>query len=210
MTDPGSARPRVHPDTSIVRRALRRFTLGSGPLRRNSDRCQFLARLLLVCSVALAVPIALAAASSTHDQALVEGLQQSRDRHQVDAELLADPPVVTIASDAVLQPPTRATAAWPGPPGHRHTGLVAVPAGARAGSTVPVWVDRDGELTPEPLDERDAVADAIRMAVGTYLLLTTLAVGVHMVLLAALDRSRLRRWAAEWAATEPGWRGTVG
>ena len=44
------------PEASAIRRWLRRFTLGRGPLRRGSDRVQVVGRVVLVLSVALAPP----------------------------------------------------------------------------------------------------------------------------------------------------------
>jgi hypothetical protein len=198
----------VDVDRWTASQALRRFALGSGPLKRTSDQLQFLARVLLVCSLVTAIPVALVVASVVHVQALTEATAQSLERHQVDAELVADPPILTSVGADVPQTP-RATAVWPGPSGREHTGLVAVPTGARAGSTVPIWIDRDGDLTTRPLDSGGAVARAAGMAAGTYLLISALAVTVYLAFLAALDRSRLRRWAAEWAVTEPVWTGTV-
>ena len=183
--------------------ALRRFTLGSGPLKRTSDRVQFLARVLLVCSLAGAVPVALVVASVTHAQVAAEAAAQSLARHQVDAALLADP-VATRGADDV--PPTsRAPAVWSGPSGEEHSGALVVPAGAEAGSTVVVWIDRTGGLTTRPLDGGDALGTAVAMATGTFLCLSSLAVGLYLAFAASLDRSRLRRWAADWAVVEPVW-----
>jgi hypothetical protein len=189
---------------SASSRALRSFTLGSGPLKRTSDRIELLARVLLVCGLAMAIPVALVVASVTHTQVVAETRAQSLARHQVDADLVADPVVATRAAEDV--PPTsRAPAVWSGPSGEEHTGALVVPAGAAVGSTVPIWVDRDGELTTRPLDRGAAVARAVAMAVGTYLCLSSLAAGGYLAVGASLDRSRLRRWAAEWAVIEPEW-----
>ena len=178
--------------------------MGSGPLKRTSDRLQFLARLLLVCSLAAAIPVALIVASVVHAQALTEATAQSLERHQVDAELVADPPVIAGVADDFPRA-LRAPAVWRPPSGREHGGLVVVPAGARVGSIVPIWVDQDGDLTTRPLDGEGVLTRAVDMAVGTYLLTSSLAVGVYLAFLVALDHSRLRRWAADWAVTEPVW-----
>ena len=187
---------------------LRRFTLGSGPLKRTSDRFQFLARVLLVCTLVTAVPVALVVASTARAQALVDGAAQAQVRHQVEAALVEDPPLLT-GLDDTSPPPARASAVWSGPLGEEHTGLVVVPRTARTGSTVLVWIDRDGGLTTAPLDAGDATARAAGLATGTYLLVSVLAVLAYLAVQAALDRSRLRGWAADWAAVEPVWRRMV-
>jgi len=194
----------VDEDRYPAHQAMRRFTLGSGPLKRTSDRLQFLARVLLVCSLATGIPVALVVASVVHAQGLTEATAQSHDRHEVDAELVTDPPVIASVADD-LPRVLRASAVWRPPSGGEHRGLLVVPAGARAGSTVPVWVDQDGDLTTRPLDGDGVVARAVDMAVGTYLLTSSVAVGVYLAFLAALDSSRLRRWAADWEVTEPVW-----
>jgi hypothetical protein len=200
----GPPHPAADEEDSAASRALRRFTLGSGPLKRTSDRLQFLARVLLACSLVTTIPVALVVASVTRAQALTEATAQALARHQVDAELVADPTVTSRGADDV--PPTsRAPATWSGPSGEEHTGALVVPAGAEAGSTVPIWVDRDGELTTRPLDGGDAVGRSVAMAAGTFLCLSSLAAGIYLAFGASLERSRLRRWAAGWAVIEPQW-----
>jgi hypothetical protein len=189
---------------STARRALRWLSPGSAPLRRTEDRIELLARLLLIGSLLIGVAVALVVASVSHASALTEAAAQSVERQQVDAVLVADPPALTSLAEDV-PPVRRAAAEWHGPPGGAHAGLVVVPMGARAGSTVSIWVDRDGDLTTRPLGSGDAVARAVGMAAGTFLCLSALAVGLFVTVLNALDRSRLRRWAADWAAVEPVW-----
>jgi hypothetical protein len=194
----------VEQNGAAARRALRRFTLGSGPLKRTSDRVQFLARVLLVCSLATTVPVALVVASVTHARVVAEATAQALTRHQVDAELLADPVVATRGADDV-PPASRAPVLWSGPSGEEHTGALVVPVGAEAGSTVPVWVDRAGDLTTRPLDGGDALGSAVAMAAGTLLCVSSFAAGLYLAFGASLDRRRLRRWAADWAVVEPVW-----
>jgi hypothetical protein len=194
----------VTAERSTTGEALRRFTLGSGPLKRTSDRAQFLARVLLVCTLAAAVPVALVVASLAHAQAVTEVAAQSLERHQVDAELLADPTVITRGSDDI-PPSSRAPVVWSGPAGGERTGDAAVSLSARAGSTVRIWVDQDGDLTSRPLDAADAVAQAVAAGAVVYLWTSTSAAAVYLAFRASLDRRRLRRWAAEWAAVEPEW-----
>ena len=47
------------------RRAVRGFTLGSGPLKRGSDRVQMVARLVVLLAVVAAPGFAVAAATAT-------------------------------------------------------------------------------------------------------------------------------------------------
>jgi len=98
-------------------------------------------------------------------------------------------------------------ARWTGPDGTRRTGNVPAPAGARAGSTLMVWVDAAGRLTVPPLQlwevrgQAAAAAIVASMTVGLVLLCGgQLAHGL-------LGRRRLAAWGADWRAIEPQWTG---
>src|SRR3954453_7526767 len=79
------------PDNSrSAQRLLRWFVLGSGPLKRGSDRLQVLARVLLVITVVGAVPVALAVVTATFSQAQAAAAVEAADRHHVRATLLTD------------------------------------------------------------------------------------------------------------------------
>jgi hypothetical protein len=184
--------------------ALRRFTLGSGPLKRGSDRLQVLARVLLLCTLLVAVPIALAVATSTGSRARIQAAAQVAERHQVSARLLEDAPWTSAGADDVAAR-SPAQAVWTGPSGIEQEVLVLVPAGSPAGTTVGLWADRDGRLAQEPLSEGDIVASSVGHALLTLFLIATSAVAAYLSLRKLLDRGRSRRWAAEWVVVEPVW-----
>jgi hypothetical protein len=177
---------------------LRRFTLGSGPLKRTSDRLQFLSRLVLLLAVLVVVPLSAVVGSSVSGHLHAVARQQAAVRTSVPATLLFD----AATGDRATTP---TTAAWAGADGVPRTGAVPAPAGARAGSVVRVWVDTAGTLTTAPLGDGDIAADTIAAVVlgpGSALALLGLA---HVVLVTVLDRRRARRWAEGWAAVEPLW-----
>jgi len=182
----------------------RRFTLGSGPLKRLSDRLQFLARLLLLCSLVAALPMSVSVGTATLAQARAEAAAQAESRFEVSAQLLEDAPFRVDASDSA-PPKLRARAMWVSPGGVEREGTVIVPVAARAGSTITIWVDWEGDRKPRPLTEDDAVARAIGHAVLSYLGLALLATGAYLGFRTLLDRVRARRWAADWAYVEPVW-----
>lgn len=189
-------------DSGTARRLLRRFTLGSGPLKRASDRIEFAARVLLVVLVLAAVPVALAVATATATQTRSLADIQSASRHLVVATLLADAePVVGADAGAGAS----VTATWTAPSGAVREGVIRVRTAAEAGTTVTVWVDEDGDVTTRPLTDADVVARAIGYGLPTFLGISALAVlgylGVHTL----LDRGRMRRWASDWAVVEPVW-----
>jgi hypothetical protein len=94
---------------------------------------------------------------------------------------------------------------WTAPTGLDREGRVPVPPGAKAGSVVRLWVDPDGEYTSPPLSDGDITARSTAAALLTYLCITVIAGGLYLMFRRALDRSRMRRWDADWAVVEPVW-----
>jgi hypothetical protein len=187
---------------------LRRFTLGSGPLKRASDRLECLARLLLVCSLLTAVPISLAVVTTTYVQAAATATAQAADRHRVTARLLEDVPA-TAGEDWSSPGQDQETAVWTDPAGIEHRVTVPVPAATRAGATFPLWIDRNGNRTTRPLSHGDVVGKAVGKGIVIFAVLSVIAWGAYRSFRKLLDRNRFRRWAAEWAVVEPVWTRTV-
>jgi hypothetical protein len=187
---------------------LRRFTLGSGPLKRASDRLECLARLLLVCSLLTAVPISLAVVTTTYVQARATATAQAADRHRVTARLLEDVPA-TAGQDWRSPGQDQVTAVWTDPAGIEHRVTVPVPPSTRAGTTVSLWTDRNGNRTTRPLSHGDVVGQAGGQGIVTFAVLSLIAWGAYRSFRTLLDRNRFRRWAAEWAVVEPVWTRTV-
>ena len=197
--------PHDRPATGQV---IRRFTLGSGPLKRTSDRLQVLARVLLTSVLLSAVAIALAVGTASHTSARSDAEAQAAERHQVDAMLVEDAAVSHGAADG--RPDMgRASANWTGPDGVLHTDVIPVAVHAKAGSTQVIWIDRHGDRTIRPLTDAGVFALTAGYAVLTYLGISTTAIGAYFLFRRQLDRSRSRRWAAEWAVVEPTWSGNV-
>jgi hypothetical protein len=191
----------------IPGRSIRRFTLGSGPLKRASDRLEFLSRLLLTAVLLVGVAVALAVATATYSLGRSEVAQEAAERHRVSAELQED--VTAPAGSGNGVDVGRASAVWTAPSGAERTGPVPARLDAKAGSVVVIWVDRDGARTTRPVSTGDVVGRALGAAVLTYIAISASAYGAHLVVRRLLDRSRSRRWAAEWALVGPVWTGRV-
>jgi hypothetical protein len=195
------------PDSGQLRR---RFTLGSGPLKRGSDRLEFLARVLLLCSVITAVPISLVAGSLGYTQAQEQAAKEAADRHPVPARMLEDasvPPGAVSDTGGAWdnQAGAQGNAMWTDPAGIEHQWTVAVPIGTRAGDPVTVWLDEAGNRTQPPMAADDVTGRAVSQGTGTFTLLALMAGGAYLWFRALLNRSRARRWAADWARIEPVW-----
>jgi hypothetical protein len=198
----------VSHDRPTTGRAIRRFTLGSGPLKRTSDRLQYLARLLLTGVLMTALAVALAVATAIYTQGRSQVATQAAEREQVAAELLDDAVAESGGADAV-PPAARATAVWMAPSGAQRTATISVPVRAKAGSTHTIWIDGNGDRTTRPLSSGDVVGQTVGAAVLTYAGIAMVAVGAYLAFRWQLDRSRSRRWGAEWAEVEPVWTGKV-
>ena len=194
-------------DSRTVRRLLRRFTLGSGPLTRGSDRIEFAARVLLLALVVAAVPVALAVATATATQTRSVADAHAAGRHQVKARLREDAPSPAGSPAGGTDHAASSAwgvATWTAPSGGAREGVVDVPAAAKAGTTVTIWVDGDGAVTTRPLADAD-VAGAIGYSVPTFVGTSALATFGYLGVRRVLDRSRMRRWAADRAVVEHVW-----
>ena len=196
------------PEHGRFRRAVHAFTLGSGPLKRRSDRVQLLGRIAVVLAVVTAPGLAVAAASATTAHLESVAATEAADRHASRALLLQDARPRTDQEQADYPPvstvPT--TGEWITPDGAVHVGPVRVPPGTRAGTSVPVWVGSDGELTGAPLRrqgiEGSAMAMGALVVAGVPLAVWTL----YFFLCFALDARREHDWEKGWAAVEPVWK----
>jgi len=189
--------------TASPGRVLRLLTLGSGPLKRASDRLEVLSCLALAAMVPLAVAVAVAVATATFTHGRLDVTAQRADRQQVVAQLQEDASAVQGFGGEVDA--GEASAAWIAPSGAARTGPVPARVAARAGSTVLIWIDPDGDRTSRPVSTGDVVGVAVGAALLTFIGISALALGAHLVVRRLLDRSRSRRWAAEWALVGPEW-----
>lgn len=186
-------------------RWLRELWPDRNPLRRTSDRAA--AAVVALTLVAFLVGAPLVTLFAAHwagtAAARLQKAQWSSFR-QVPAVLLTTSHhAVRLDSEGLPQPEMRAR--WVAPDGQVQTGLVPVPAGALAGHTVRVWVDRTGQLTSPPLRDYQVVGQVVFAAVVSPValagfLLTAAAVAIHR-----LNRRRLAAWAADWQVTAPRW-----
>jgi hypothetical protein len=177
----------------------RRFTLGSGPLKRTSDRVEFLSRVVLALALLLAVPFGLLAGAVAYTGVVDTAGQQAATRIQETATLLAD----ADRDPAVSSVPTQAT--WTAPAGAARTGTVEASPGALAGSTVEIWVDERGRITGRPLTDGEVTGQAVVIGVLVGLGAVIAGMSSHLVVLWLLERRRFRRWETGWTSVEPLW-----
>jgi hypothetical protein len=191
----------------ITGRLVRRFTLGSGPLKRRTDRLQLFARVLLLAAALAAVPVALFVATTLRSHLTGLAAEQARGRHQVQAVLTqeATRPFSPAPVWSPGIPRTMAQARWAGPDGTTRYGTVLSPLGAHAGQQMPVWVTADGTPAAAPLSRQGVAEEAAVAGLGSFLGLVLTAVAGYALVCRRLDRHRDRQWTEGWAAVAPIW-----
>lgn len=191
--------------TSWLARLVRGRRLDRNPLRRACDRAETVALGALLAVFLAAAPFAAHVAGSWAYATFAREAQAQRaGLSEVRATLLRAP------SDVISYPGAGAVsrdigARWRAPDGQVRTGELFVPFRATAGSTVPVWVDRAGQLADPPLSHAELAA---RVWLVTELAAGALAVALVVAGWLArrgLDRRRMAAWDADWLETGPRW-----
>lgn len=185
-----------------TRGLARRLLVGTGPLKRVSDRIEMVFRLLLMAAVMAAAPVGILQATTIYDDEAEVSPQEARDHQAVRAVVVADPPAAdALPAEALVTVPVAFTA----PDGTPVRAAVPVWATTRAQDRITVWVSVHGRLTGPPEERPRSVARAVWE--GTLIGLTlpvaawTLLGWAHVV----LEARRLRQWRAEWVTVEPLW-----
>jgi hypothetical protein len=185
-------------------RLTRRLGRDRNPLRRRSDLIErWLLPVVIAAFLALCPLVAGAAGLWVRaDNAAAEHAQLSW--HRVPAVLLQ-------AAAGPMWPGSGAhswvvwtSARWTAG-GRPRIGSVPAPARTRAGSTVPVWLDRAGKVRMPPLTAAQA---SNRVVVAMLIALAGLAVllaGTALLARRVLDRRRLADWEIAWLSVGPQW-----
>jgi hypothetical protein len=192
-------------EISRAHRTFRRFSLGSGPLKRGSDRVELVSRLGCVLALVLALPVALTVGSVVHADVAQQAAEELATRHQQTAVLIDDAAGHRTAGSGSLR--VAVPGRWHAPDGTAHEGLVRAPHDALAGDQVTIWVDGGGALTGRPRQTVDVVTEGLLAGLGTFLGVAALAALAHLAVRRALARHRARQWEREWRLVEPQWAG---
>ncbi|MBF6210467.1 hypothetical protein IU433_01530 [Nocardia puris] len=185
----------------LLRRTCRRAGLDRNPMRRREDRVQSWTALLLVTLFLALIPVVAGTlGTSVYHTETVAAQQRLAELRRIDAT------VVEVGKAPLYAPITPAKVSWVDEHGntrvaeHRATSLV------REGATVSVWLDDGGRVVEPPAETRPlsrAVVLCAAVVFGAFVMFAS----VYVLLVAALDRRRSRRWEAEWAAVGTIWGG---
>lgn len=195
----------------------RHSTPGSGPLghgpgggddalRRPSDRLQARLNACLTALLLLALPTAAPAVGrAVYDAQLHTVQEQAAQRQQVTGRLTARPQGTPQSLSVTGARLDDAPVSWTDAAGHKHAGIAKVAAGAPAGASVRIWVDRSGSVTDPPMPVESAVLTGWVAGGMTASALAVLSLGARATVAAVLDRRRYAQWEAEWSELEPKW-----
>jgi hypothetical protein len=161
---------------------------------------EFASRVVLALALLLAVPLGLLAGAVADTAVTAVEQQQAATRTAETATLLA---AADHGEPGDVSVPT--SARWTTPDGAARTGHVEAEPGARAGSTVDIWVDEAGRRTERPLTDGEAIGQAVVIGVLVGLGVVIAGMTGHLVTLWLLERRCSRRWEKGWASVEPLW-----
>jgi hypothetical protein len=183
-------------------RGVRRFTLGSGPLKRTSHTVEFVSRVVVLLVVLLSVPVALAVGTAVRSDLAAVARQQADERTQVTAVVTSDAVAPADASPRVRIP---VPARWTSPDGTPVEGQVLARPTTRAGDTLVLWTTSDGRPTGPPMTPAAVRRSTLVLAGLGWAGTVVTAVLLHVALCRLLASRADRRWEREWARVEPTW-----
>ncbi|MGW1255661.1 Rv1733c family protein [Streptomyces sp. NPDC002513] len=172
----------------------------SNPIRRRDDVLE--AWLLLAVGALMAIGGTLAAVVTAH-AAHQDFAQQRAERTPVLAVLLTDVPR-TVPS-GVGTDLASAEVRWTASDGSAHRGTTLVSTGKKAGSTVRIWIDGQGEASTPPLAPTRAAVEAGLLGASAALGVSGVVYGAGRVGRRWLDRRRIEQWDREWTLVGPQW-----
>lgn len=192
--------------TGRLKRLGRWLWMGRSPLRRRTDRIEAWITALLLAVFLVGAPAAWVTAGRwvRHQGRLEQLAQQSW--HRVPAVLLETAPRLPnfdLRTSWNIQ--VMALARWSVPGGRHLAGQVPATPGARAGTTVPVWVNSSGRLTGTPLLRGELIKRELGAETFAPLALAVLLLCVALVVRLLMNRRRLAGWETNWAFVGPKW-----
>lgn len=159
------------------------------PLVRVSDRIESVVTMFALAVVLLATAMAGAAGTSVHDNRADFYAEQQRTRHIVTATATEDSHADTSYGSVAFI----ANARW-NADGLNHTGEFEWPESLKSGQQVGIWVDEQGRKVAAPAPMSQATLDAVMVAIGLWIAVVGMMLGVVQLVQARLRRARYADW----------------
>ncbi|MBL8925268.1 MAG: hypothetical protein JNM77_03390 [Pseudonocardia sp.] len=181
------------------------------PLQRRSvDTIEELVDWTLIALALLIAVLAATVAARRYGEWMHRAEIETRERTQVQAVLLEPTPQVFAVDShgrAGRQLPAPVPVRYTAPDGTQQRAQADVTGPRPAGVTVPMWLDRSGELTGAPTSRLDAVWHAAAGGLGVLAIGAAVLVCSEAAFRSELQRITMARWEREWARVEPRWSG---
>ncbi|MFJ6666753.1 hypothetical protein [Streptomyces sp. NPDC091383] len=172
------------------------------PLRRRCDVVEAWTVLVVAVLLLVVAPlVGVAAGLHTQDRGAATAAAQRAARHRVAATVSGDPPVVRAGRGH----PPRAEVRWTEHGRGTRAAWARVPAGTRAGDTVPVWVDSRDRVVPAPTSGAAVLQHAVTVGMCAAVCAGGVVFLGHTVARRTALRHRLAEWERAWARTGPRW-----
>jgi hypothetical protein len=177
------------------------------PMRRRVDDLEARALLVVAALVLTGSPaVGTAAGWYSYDHGRTVAATQEGSLRPVHAEVLTDAPDPAPWADEASRPVTLPVQArWTGADGEEVKGTIRVPPGTVRGERTEIWLNREGRVTPAPLNDRAIWNGAV--TAGLFgVTLTASAGGLAAVAVRrTCSRRRAADWEREWSQVEPEW-----
>ncbi|MFY4722517.1 hypothetical protein [Streptomyces sp. LaBMicrA B280] len=172
------------------------------PLRRRCDVVEAWTVLVVAVLLLVVAPlVGVAAGLHIQDRDAATAAARRAARHRVSATVSGDPPAVRVERGHLH----RAEVRWTEPGRGTRTAWTRVPAGARTGDTVAVWVDSRGRVAAAPPSGTEVLQHAVTIGVGAAVCAGGVVFLGHAVARRIALRHRLAEWERAWAHTGPRW-----
>lgn len=189
-----------------MRTRIRGWRWRRNPLRRRSDVVEAWTTVVVALLLFVAAPV-LGAATAWwgYGQAQQIVAEQRAERHQVRATVEDRTPGVLSTGQLGGQHSYRATVHWKAADGTEKSTTAQVPAGARNGDSVEVWLDSRGRSVPPPSDGAEIWQHSATVGSFTTIGTVLTVLLAHRAVRAVALRHRMAEWDRDWALTEPQW-----
>jgi hypothetical protein len=192
--------------TKTWRRLGSRLGRDRNPLRRRSDLIEAWLLPAVVTAFLALGPLVAGAAGLWVRADIAAARHAQLSWHRTSAVLLAAAPGPMMSDKGANSWVVWTSARWSTDGRHR-LGAVPVAAGTGAGSSVPVWLDRAGEVQLPPLTPGQVWDRVILAASVALTALAVLLAGLALLSRRTLDGRRLAAWEAGWQSAGPQWSG---
>ncbi|MDH3026935.1 hypothetical protein BJF87_18630 [Gordonia sp. CNJ-863] len=159
----------------------------SNRLVRPLDRLETTVLLALCVSALAGLLAALTVGGNTY-AAHKAAAEVQGPRHSVSATVITTP----------KQDDSPTIVAWRRPDGARLTAAVDSERQDRVGRVRLIWLDDEQRVADPPVTHTDAVVEGVMAGLGVVMLTAMGWWGLVLLVRAAADRHRMRRWEAEW------------